>query len=136
VEGNHTLVCQIYDVDIPGSPFSIISEKRNKKIPRKFSFLAPINSPDLARSIDLPPETSDIAPPNGLTLCKICNTSNYIFSRPGIIFPGIPRESDYLSISGNDYHSHCFVCSTCNQPMTGRVGSKNGRFYCEEHYKV
>ncbi len=52
------------------------------------------------------------------------------------IFQEIPFHSDYLSISSNNYHSNCFVCSTCKQPMNGPVGTINGQFYCEEHFKV
>ena len=45
---------------------------------------------------------------------------------------------DVVRIKGIEFHSNCLKCTVCNHVLSigGKMGAKNGKYYCEEHFKV
>lgn len=44
---------------------------------------------------------------------------------------------EVVEANGKNYHSHCFVCSSCNKSLVGGrhcIGPNDGKFYCEKDY--
>eukprot|EP01101_Sappina_pedata_P004343 TRINITY_DN1821_c0_g1_i1.p1 TRINITY_DN1821_c0_g1~~TRINITY_DN1821_c0_g1_i1.p1 ORF type:complete len:358 (+),score=139.38 TRINITY_DN1821_c0_g1_i1:32-1105(+) len=59
------------------------------------------------------------AAPAGAAKCAGCN---------GVLFGGIKKAM------GVEWHTLCFVCTTCKQPLPGDFKEHKGKPYCDEHY--
>jgi ribosomal protein S27AE len=42
-----------------------------------------------------------------------------------------PADGPYVTVNNNNYHSKCFKCQVCLNPITGTYGTKDGKRVCD-----